>query len=363
MANQGSVLSPKMIGVVVHDYMQGNALFDISNEILNRDDILLPFYECKKILQHEHGVVLETVDLEKLPQYDAILFFCSSLKAYSQVVRYNLAAKSFYVVWEPPVVDKLHEPEALQKIAKAFAGVLTWQDDLLKFPRFFQIRYAQSDREWRPPVVPYEDRCLLVNISGNKSSSHKSSLYAERKKVLQYIQSCDPAMLQFYGPGWDPKSNPSYRGMAPNKAVAYSNGKFALCLENMHGHRGYITEKIFDCFKSGIVPVYLGSPDIDLYVPKGSYIPYSIADGPEQMLKILLGVSESEHSSMVEIGKAFAAKLGEGVFSTRSFADNIVRAFSSIEDRPLEVSKFNQFRYLAMDFHQRILKRWGRRGG
>ncbi|KAF9275834.1 Alpha 1,3 fucosyltransferase [Mortierella alpina] len=35
---------------------------------------------------------------------------------------------------------------------------------------------------------------------------------------------------------------------------------------------GYISEKIYNAFESGAIPVYLGAPDIADYVPEGSYI-------------------------------------------------------------------------------------------
>lgn len=43
--------------------------------------------------------------------------------------------------------------------------------------------------------------------------------------------------------------------------------RFALCFENCV-FPGYVTEKVFDCFLSGCVPIYLGAPDITDFIPK-----------------------------------------------------------------------------------------------
>lgn len=303
---------------------------------------------------HDHRILLETANSKNLSQYDSLIFFCHSLKDYLKVIYQGFGSKSLYVAWEPAVVDPLHEPESLIEISKAFGGVLTWQDELLNLPRFHRIRYAQSDREWSTPLTLFKDRCLLVNVSGNKSSAHKNSLYEERERIIQHFQSIDPSLIKLYGPGWKHNSNPCYQGLASSKALAYSQGKFALCLENMHGQKGYITEKIFDCFKAGIVPVYLGSPDIDSIIPKGSYIPYSTEDGPSKLIQQLGNITESEHSLMVEKGKSYIRKLGESQFSTRSFSDNLASAFFSIRETPTKVSKLSQLRYVKNLISQKI---------
>ena len=40
----------------------------------------------------------------------------------------------------------------------------------------------------------------------------------------------------------------------------------------MCGKKGYITEKIFDCFFAGVVPIYWGAENITDYVPKEAFI-------------------------------------------------------------------------------------------
>ena len=48
--------------------------------------------------------------------------------------------------------------------------------------------------------------------------------------------------------------------------------KFCFCIENEYETNGYITEKIFDCFSNGCVPIYLGAPNITKHIPENCFI-------------------------------------------------------------------------------------------
>ena len=62
-----------------------------------------------------------------------------------------------------------------------------------------------------------------------------------------------------------------YRGPAASKAETLGRYAFALCFENAKP-RGWVTEKIFDCFFAGTVPVYWGAPEITDHVPAECFI-------------------------------------------------------------------------------------------
>ena len=58
----------------------------------------------------------------------------------------------------------------------------------------------------------------------------------------------------------------------PDKYHALAQYRFCLCFENELDTPGYITEKLFDCFFCGTVPIYLGASNIEDYVPKDCFI-------------------------------------------------------------------------------------------
>jgi len=83
------------------------------------------------------------------------------------------------------------------------------------------------------------------------------------------------------------------RGACLNNAAPFPRGrdkkeelrnyKFALTFENSEDH-SYITEKIFDAFAAGNIPIYLGAPDIQTYVPhRESFVDYRQMGSPERL--------------------------------------------------------------------------------
>ena len=69
----------------------------------------------------------------------------------------------------------------------------------------------------------------------------------------------------------------------------YNKYKFVICFENSKTN-GYVTEKIFNAFLAGAVPIYDGAPNIDEYVLKNSYIPYN-----DDTLNKMLYLSKNEN--------------------------------------------------------------------
>lgn len=104
-------------------------------------------------------------------------------------------------------------------------------------------------------------------------------LYSVRLAAISHFAG-NPG-FNLYGMGWDKpvpqerhhrkQIDSCYRGPIADKDLVMGRHRFALCFENTI-FPGYVTEKIFDCFFAGTIPVYLGAPDIERYIPRGSYI-------------------------------------------------------------------------------------------
>jgi len=126
----------------------------------------------------------------------------------------------------------------------------------------------------------------VVAISGNHNPGlRKPEYYSLRIKAVAELNKYKA--IDLYGRGWDRwRSRQSmwwpywrnfialmqtYRGSCESKIDVLSKYRFSLCLENMP-MQGYITEKIFDCFYAGTIPIYLGASDIYQYIPKQSMI-------------------------------------------------------------------------------------------
>jgi hypothetical protein len=66
-----------------------------------------------------------------------------------------------------------------------------------------------------------------------------------------------------------------------------------------------VTEKIFDCFYAGTIPLYLGAKDIADLVPHEAYIDCRNFESSEQMLATIMKISEEKIQSMRDAGRAF----------------------------------------------------------
>jgi len=110
-------------------------------------------------------------------------------------------------------------------------------------------------------------------------SMQLKDLYSSRMEAILFFSGRD--YFDLYGRNWNDHSNLSREEREAvmklnpkevvNKYQLLSQYKFALCFENCV-YPGYITEKIFDCFIAGSVPIYWGAPDIENYMPADLFI-------------------------------------------------------------------------------------------
>jgi hypothetical protein len=129
-------------------------------------------------------------------------------------------------------------------------------------------------------------RWIKHNIGKIVSTSYRNALFASlhnsRLKILNELARAD--VLDLYGSGWNnellvPKAyrdvfrgiSSSWKGIAGSKQELIQRYDFGLCIENTE-QPGYITEKIFNCLAAGVIPVYLGAPDIADFVPSETYV-------------------------------------------------------------------------------------------
>jgi hypothetical protein len=241
----------------------------------------------------------------------------------------GLMGRVFLIIGEPPVV----RPENWDpRFHALFVRCLTWSDDLVDNGRYFKFRFPLPSQYPRPTPAPFGSQKLLVNISANKRSSHSLELYSARRRTIRYFETQCPAQFELYGPGWDrvqPAEKPydSYRGLTDHKWRIYGQFRFGLCYENMRDMRGYVTEKIFDCIRSGAVPVYWGAPNVGDYVDQEAFVDRTIFSSDAELARFLGGVGETEHGRYIEAGRDYLQTSRFKAFLPAAFADSIIEAF------------------------------------
>ena len=101
--------------------------------------------------------------------------------------------------------------------------------------------------------------------------------------------------------------------------------KFAVCYENCQGFPGYITEKIFDCFFAGTVPIYWGAPNIKDHIPAGAFIDKREFENYNQLYQYIKNMPDDEYNNYLINIKNFLQGNKFYQFGPEYFANIIIR--------------------------------------
>lgn len=241
----------------------------------------------------------------------------------SQTVPSN---RLFLFLWEPPSVDpESYNPERHQP----FGRVYTWKDDLVDGSHYHKFFYPSLRRPMIPPQTDFQNKKLCTLIACNKTSYHPHELYSERLKILQFFDKENPGDFDLYGPGWPSYS--VYRGMIKAKAPVLERYRFAICYENIKEIKGYVTEKLFDCFYAGCVPVYWGASNVADYIPQNCYIDRRAFKSNRQLYQFLKKMAPEQHQSYINNIKIYLESPQCEPFTANYFVDWFIRSVLGIE--------------------------------
>jgi len=216
------------------------------------------------------------------------------------------------------------------------------------------------------PLQSWDKRRYIVLVNSNKRSVNRSfgNLREIAHSVLSqvrswYLQAIDPWMriceiykdrieaiyhfsnctdFHLYGIGWDQPIQgfgldyhqaalKVYRGILPadlqRKREVMSDFKFAICFENC-AFPGYVTEKIFDCFLAGCIPVYFGAPDIADFVPSQAFVDYRRFGDYADLDRFLRGMTEPDARSYLDAALEFLDSPAFNKFTVDYFVNDIL---------------------------------------
>jgi len=248
-----------------------------NNRIFNKmelpigDDLTYPFRYLANYARMK-GIHLSTIDTQPLDDYDAIVFmdFPGRYNKYLKELQDTDFDNLFLMLFENEVIRKENWDTDNYRM---FKKVFTWSTS---------IKTKNTSHYYLPVNVPMdphfsqeEKTTLCTLLASRKSSSHPHNLYEERVRAIRWFEQNHPEDFDLYGIGWykiGPFGNPSYKGRVSSKNATLRKYKFSICYENARDIPGYVTEKIFDSFFAGCVPVYWGASDITDTVPEDTFI-------------------------------------------------------------------------------------------
>ena len=226
--------------------------------------------------------------------------------------------KAILFMWEPPIrLRKMYS----EKVQRCFSRIYTFRDDLVDGKTYFKLHYPvlQSMREQLPSFEERKFCTMIVGATSDKSRHHPNELYSKRIEAIRFFEEHHPEDFEYYGYNWDPQAFPSYRGEASDKHAVNQHYRFSICYENCRDVPGYITEKIFDCFAVGSIPVYWGANNVFDYIPKDCFVDRRDFADLEELYQFLKAMTKEEYLGYLSRIRAFlsseqAQRFSHGVF-------------------------------------------------
>ncbi|MHC1589221.1 MAG: glycosyltransferase family 10 domain-containing protein [Methermicoccaceae archaeon] len=332
------------------DAYLGNELFGY-DKLLNRDGCLSTWQYLREYCR-ERDINLNTVDLlpDDKDTSDDIYVSFNHKRSMREIPFLGSMGLSFLrddaleghfkskllFQFEPPVVHP-HVYRNLDHLTSLYDGVfLVCKVDN---PRCHYFHHHQSREDIIPEYWENTDRGFLAMVLSNKKP-HRfrgvKELYSERLKIARFFAKTGD--IDLYGFGWDKRPHFPYwlyksalqrvhRGAVESKYPVLSRYNFAICFENCI-MRGYITDRLFDCFFAGTIPVYWGAPDIEDYVPKECFIDMRDFKTYAKLREFLKSLTRSEIESYRENAREYLHSERFKPYTREHFAKMFVDAIN-----------------------------------
>lgn len=247
---------------------------------------------------------------------------------------------------EPPQIMAKNYGKAVES---RYEHIFTWHDGLAGQGKYVKSCFPNVIRPMAEDDPAGRDLFCCM-IAGNKSLLHYDSrgLYGERVRAIRWFEKNAPTEFALYGTGWEsPPQFPgktgkalsivlnviyrlygarpfsSYRGPVVRKADVLRRARFCICYENVRGLPGYITEKIFDCFTAGCVPVYWGANNITDYVPADCFIDRRKFASMYEIYRFMKQIPDAEYRAYQQRIADWLASEAVRKFTSRAFAERV----------------------------------------
>lgn len=340
----------KKIAIVPYDRTKlQDKLFSINTEdkcCENRENVFRLIYEVWNNEEYE----CHTIDYYKdLSEVDVAVFYAFDEEYILKCHKHSCL--KVYVMLEPETVVPVNGIKFQHRLQECFDYILTY-NELFKGDRFIRS------------MMPYSfcNICLeriekkgITLVTSNKRSRESASAYDKRAGLINYLNEQEPE-FKLYGSGWDDRLR-AYKGKCLDKLLVASESKYLICMENTISIPGYITEKIFDAFAAGCVPIYFGTESIKKYINPRAYICMTDFETYDKLLNHIRSISTSDYEEMLSAGKVIVREFNESDFETQKHVKRLEGLFGKkiLVKRTIKISlwlwnrRFQKFCKKTMD--------------
>jgi len=304
-------------------------LFELDDPVLNRDGQLLPFHRLR---EHMRARSIEVHTADRLNTVDgnaempADYYSLGILANFEPILAAGKVRLAAFVIMEPPVVA----PElyaALPGLTAVFDRVYVHNTSGDGYSLTGVDAARLHKFHWPIPHADVLEACWshadrlkrVVVVNGNHQPKWRAGeLYSKRIEAMSALAR--HGAVDLYGTGWNRWWSRSAmwlpywrhvrairaidRGPCASKFEVMQRYDFCLCFENM-AMRGYITEKIFDCLYAGVIPLYLGAPDIAEHLPADTYVDVRHFANWNELWRHVRALPAARVQAMRDAGRAF----------------------------------------------------------
>lgn len=307
------------------------------------DNLLKPVSDLYAHAQQK-GLEFMTLDMiENFESIDAFVFFDFPKMNNSLVQRaFKSASPKYLVIYESEVIKA--DNWDINNHAY-FKKILTWNDSLVDNKKYFKINFSQQfPDKINKDLLKKIHLCTLM--ASRKRANHPLEIYSKRLEAIRWFEKNHPEDFDLYGIGWDgyklisrkwssvlskipllvrrlPVRFPSYRGQVDRKKPVLEQYRFSICYENARDIPGYITEKIFDCFAAGCVPVYWGANNVTDHIPKDSFIDKRCFKSYEKLYDFMKNMSDKKYLLYLDNIESFMKSDKAYQFTSKCFSKTI----------------------------------------
>lgn len=323
-------------------------------------NLLYSFVYFKKVLTQEYGIDFATRDINT-PE-DSYFLVCwddpHTIKAEKKPGQLWILLIYEPVVYAPEGWDK--------KYHEKFDYVFTFDETLVDNKKYFYYPFAMDTKYFSIPNVVSEEefkRRKLATIVSNAvhkypDPQHPGSTHHLRYNTIKWYGKHHPDDFGFYsgsflkrdyyfgfkGARVVKKLLPAqlYNRLAAaaqqdllkvfqseltplGKFEVIKNYNFYYCYENTVGTNGYVSEKIFDCFYSGLVPIYWGAPNVKELIPYKCFIEGKDFDNDKSLYSFIKGMDYQTYRSYLEQAQIFLRSREMERFTVKYSIDCILK--------------------------------------
>jgi len=190
---------------------------------------------------------------------------------------------------------------------------VTMESDVSVIPTvYFRINYFLNNPV-ELPSIPFSSKHLCLFVSRNGLNENKANLWdyleLEYSKDIHHIS-------QYYS-----KIGSASCYSSDELLNVFSKYKFIVVMENTH-QPGYITEKIFNVFQAGAIPIYDGAPDICNFIDPESFLSFNDDDLLEKI--DYLKDNEKEYNKIINAQKINSSIIDNITKTTQNYLDDLL---------------------------------------